>query len=61
MLADSFRNIFHVEIYGLIGFLIFFTFFIVVSVHTFRMKKEDVSALSSMPLDEMDSETTGGE
>ena len=56
MLADSFRNIFHVEIYALIGFVIFFTFFIVVSVHTFRMKKEEEAKLSNMPLDDSDIE-----
>lgn len=56
MLTDSFRNIFHVEIYAAIGFIIFFTFFIVVSVHTFRMKKEEVTKLSNMPLDDSDTE-----
>jgi len=52
MLTDSFRNIFHVEIYALIGFLIFFTFFILVTIHTFRMKKEDVAEMSNLPLDD---------
>lgn len=54
MLTDSFRTIFHVEIYALIGFIIFFTFFIVVSVQAFRMKNEDVARLSDMPLDDND-------
>jgi len=52
MLTDSFRNIFHVEIYALIGFIIFFTFFVVVSILAFRMKKEEVTRYSSMPLDD---------
>lgn len=56
MLTDSFRNIFHVEIYALIGFIIFFTFFIVVSVQAFRMKNEDVARLSDMPLDDEDTQ-----
>lgn len=56
MLTDSFRTIFHVEIYALIGFIIFFTFFIVVSVQAFRMKNEDVARLSDMPLDDQDTQ-----
>lgn len=54
MLTDSFRNIFHVEIYALIGFIIFFTFFVFVSIQAFRMKKDEVKKLSSMPLDDSD-------
>lgn len=54
MLSDSFKTLFHVEIYALIGFIIFFTFFIVVSVQAFRMKNEDVARLSDMPLDDDD-------
>jgi len=52
MVQDSLSTIFHVEIYALIGFIIFFTFFIVVSVQAIVMKKEEVNKLSSMPLDE---------
>jgi hypothetical protein len=52
MIKESLSTIFHVEIYALIGFIIFFTFFIVVSVQAFLMKKEEVNKLSSMPLDE---------
>ena len=51
MINESFRNIFHVEIYALIGFLIFFTFFILVSIYAFRMGKEEEMELSNMPLD----------
>ena len=58
MLSDSFRTIFHVEIYALIGFIIFFTFFILVSINAFRMKKEEVDQISNMPLE--DSVTTTG-
>jgi cbb3-type cytochrome oxidase subunit 3 len=54
MLSDSFRTIFHVEIYALIGFIIFFTFFILVSVNAFRMKKEEVDELSNLPLDDQE-------
>lgn len=52
MLTDSFRNIFHVETYALIGFVIFFSFFVIVSIQAFRMKKEEVDEFSSMPLDD---------
>ncbi|MDP2336157.1 MAG: CcoQ/FixQ family Cbb3-type cytochrome c oxidase assembly chaperone [Bacteroidota bacterium] len=52
MLTDSFRNLYHVEIYALIGFIIFFTFFIFVSVQTFRMDKEEEARLSNIPLED---------
>jgi hypothetical protein len=60
MLTDSFRNIFHVEIYALIGFIIFFTFFIFVSIQAFRMNKEEVKEFSNLPLeDSVDSKEYG--
>lgn len=52
MLTDSFQNIIHVEIYALIGFIIFFTFFIFVSIQAFRMNKEEEVKLSNMPLED---------
>lgn len=54
MVQDTLSSIFHVEIYALIGFIIFFTFFVAVSINAFRMKKEEENQLSSMPLDESD-------
>ena len=45
MVGDTLRNIVHVEIYALIGFIIFFTFFIFVSINAFRMKKEEVDEI----------------
>ncbi len=56
MLSDSFRNIFYVEIYALIGFIIFFAFFVFVSIQAFRMKKEEVDEFSNLPLDDLDEE-----
>lgn len=55
MIKDSLSTIFHVEIYAMIGFIIFFTFFLVVSIQAIRMKKDDVNRLSNMPLDDSDS------
>lgn len=52
MFKETLQNIYHVEIYALIGFIIFFTFFIFVSVQAFRMKKEEVDLISKMPLDD---------
>lgn len=56
MLTETFQNIIHVEIYALIAFIIFFTFFIVVSVQAFRMRKEESDLFSSLPLDDSDQE-----
>jgi hypothetical protein len=52
MFKEPLQSIYHVEIYALIGFIIFFTFFIFVSVQAFRMKKDEVDLLSQMPLDD---------
>lgn len=52
MFKETIQNINHVESYALIGFIIFFTFFIFVSVQAFRMKKDEVDLLSKMPLDD---------
>jgi hypothetical protein len=54
MIKESLSTIFHVEIYAMIGFIIFFTFFLVVSIQAFRMRKDDVNCLSNMPLDDSD-------
>lgn len=52
MYKDSLQTILHVEIYAIIGFVIFFTFFIFVTVQAFRMKKDEVARLSNMPLED---------
>jgi hypothetical protein len=52
MIKETLSTVFHVEIYALVGFIIFFTFFLVVSIQAIRMKKDDVNRLSSMPLDD---------
>jgi len=60
MLTETFQNIIHVEIYALIAFIIFFTFFIVVSVQAFRMRKEESDMFSSLPLEDSDLENGQG-
>jgi len=52
MFKETLSSILNVEVYAIIGFFIFFTFFIVVSIHAFRMKKEEADELSNMPLDD---------
>lgn len=57
MIKESLQSILHVEIYALISFIIFFTFFIVVSIRAFRMKKEEVTQFSNLPLEDSIDET----
>lgn len=52
MFKETLQSVLHVEIYALIGFIIFFTFFIFVSIQAFRMKKEEVDQISNMPLED---------
>ncbi|ANQ51126.1 cbb3-type cytochrome c oxidase subunit 3 [Flammeovirga yaeyamensis] len=51
MYKDVLRSIEDVEIFPVIGILIFFTFFVAWSIYAFSMKKDEVAELSSMPLD----------
>lgn len=52
MIKESLQSILHVEIYALISFIIFFTFFIVVSIRAFRMKNDEVTRFSNLPLED---------
>jgi len=60
MIRETISSILNVEIYAIIGFFIFFTFFIFVSIQAFRMKKDEVEQISNMPLeDSMDGKEHG--
>ena len=52
MFKEALSSILNVEVYAIIGFFIFFTFFIFVSIQAFRMKKEEVNEFSNMPLED---------
>ena len=52
MFKETLSSILNVEVYAIVGFFIFFTFFIFVSIQAFRMKKEDVEQISQMPLED---------
>lgn len=52
MFKETLSNILNVEVYAIIGFFIFFTLFIFVSVQAFRMKNEEVDQISKMPLED---------
>lgn len=41
-----------IEIYPIISFLIFFTFFIGLGLYVFKMKKSKIETLKNIPLDE---------
>ena len=41
-----------VEIYPIISFAIFFTFFVGLSVYVFKMKKTKIETLKNIPLEE---------
>jgi cytochrome c oxidase cbb3-type subunit 4 len=52
MFKETLSSILNVEVYAIIGFFIFFTFFIFVSVQAFLMKREEVDQISNMPLED---------
>lgn len=51
LVSHYFESISGIEIYPIISFLIFFTFFIVVTFMAFKMDKDHVKDLSNMPLE----------
>lgn len=48
----------HAQIYPMISLIIFFLFFIVLLVYVKKMDKTSVTALSNIPLDEIEEQTT---
>jgi len=52
MFKETLNSILNVEVYAMIGFFIFFTFFILVSIQAFLMKKDEVDQISNLPLED---------
>ncbi len=52
MFKETLSSILNVEVYAIIGFFIFFTFFILVSINAWKMKKEEVDKLSNLPFED---------
>jgi len=52
MFKETLSSILNVEVYAIIGFFIFFTFFILVSFQAYMMKKEEVDQISQLPLED---------
>ena len=48
----------HAQIYPMISLIIFFLFFVVLLVYVKKMDKTSVTALSNIPLDEKEEQTT---
>ncbi len=57
MFKETLNSILNVEVYAIVGFFIFFTFFILVSINAWRMKKEEVDELSNLPFEDTMPET----
>ncbi|KXX69560.1 MULTISPECIES: hypothetical protein [Flammeovirga] len=51
MYKDVLRSIEGIDIFPVIGFLIFFVFFLAWSFYAFKMKNDTVSEISNLPLD----------
>ena len=61
MFKETLSSILNVEVYAMIGFIIFFTFFILISIQAFRMNKEEVAQISNMPFDDSDESKEHGD
>ena len=51
MLSQYVNNIEGVYLYAILGFLIFFILFIMVTIHALKMDKEKISQISNLPLE----------
>jgi len=54
MWKEHLNNIQNVEQYAIVGFLIFFIFFIAITIHTMKMDKARTQSYGNLPLDEND-------
>ncbi|WP_372775706.1 hypothetical protein [Mangrovibacterium sp.] len=54
MWKEQLNNIQNVEQYAIIGFAIFFVFFILITIHTVRMDKEKTKNYGYLPLEDDD-------
>jgi cytochrome c oxidase cbb3-type subunit 4 len=52
MIRNVLETIQGIEIYPLISFVIFFSFFVILLVSVIRMKKEVIDEVSRLPLDD---------
>lgn len=52
MLRPFLQGLTGVELFGIISMLIFFTFFVVMVVHTIRINKEEAAGYGRLPLED---------
>ncbi|MHC1706125.1 MAG: hypothetical protein AB9842_01250 [Bacteroidales bacterium] len=52
MLKSFLQGINGVDLFGIVSTIIFFAFFMIMVIHTLKMKKEDASRHSHLPLEE---------
>lgn len=52
MLSDYFTNLDQVVIFALLAFILFFVFFVLISIHTFRMNDSEVEKMKRIPFDD---------
>lgn len=52
LVTHYFESVTGIEIYPIISFLVFFVFFILVTLYAFRMDKKHVSQMSAFAIDE---------
>ncbi len=52
MIKEHLQNITGVEIFAIVGFIIFSVFFVLVTIHTIKMKKNEVERYKQIPLED---------
>lgn len=51
MYKDVLRSIVNIEVFPIIGFLLFMVVFVFISIHAFRLSKKEVDTLENLPFD----------
>lgn len=52
MIKEHLQHISGVQLYAIVGFIIFFTFFIMITIHTVKMRKNEVEKYKQIPLED---------
>lgn len=56
MYKDVLRSIADVELFPILGFLLFMGVFIIITIHAIKLTKQEVKTLESLPFDFSESE-----
>jgi cytochrome c oxidase cbb3-type subunit 4 len=61
IVTKTLEGIADIQIYPIIGLLIFFSFFVLLIIHVIRISSQEIEEYSNLPLDENDHQSESSE